>query len=78
MATESGAWATIVPHGSTTIERPNAGWPGGPPICDGARTYAAFSIARARSRTSQWSRPVRSVKLAGTVRIVAPASASAR
>ena len=40
MATESGAWATIVPHGSMTIERPNAGWPGGPPICDGARTYA--------------------------------------
>ena len=30
--TPSGAWATTVPHGSMTIERPNAGWPGGPPI----------------------------------------------
>ena len=73
-----GAWATTVPHGSMTIDRPNAGEPGGPPICDGARTQAPFSIARARSSTSQWSRPVRSVKLAGTVRTSAPASASDR
>ena len=74
IATVSGAWATTVPHGSMTIERPYAGWPGGPPICEGARTNAPFSMARARRSTSQWSRPVRSVKFAGTVRISAPAS----
>ena len=42
--TTSGAWATIVPHGSTIVERPKAGDPGGPLTWDGARTYAPFSI----------------------------------
>ena len=44
------------------------------PHCAGAMTKAPFSIARARSRTSQWSRPVASVKFAGTARSTAPAA----
>ena len=39
---------------------------------------AWFSIARARSSTSQWSRPVVIVKAAGTVISCAPASARIR
>ena len=68
------------PHGSTTIECPQAGIAPGPPVPQPAAaiTHAPFSIARARSRTSQWSRPVRSVNTAGTASTPAPASARAR
>jgi hypothetical protein len=43
-----------------------------------AITYWPFSMARARSSTSQWSRPVGTVKFDGTIVTTAPRSASAR
>ena len=72
--------ATMRPHGSTIIECPQAGIAPGPPAPQPAAaiTQAPFSMARARSSTSQWSRPVRSVNTAGTAITAAPASASAR
>ena len=67
-----------VPHGSTTMLRPWAGTPPPEPHWAGAMTNDPFSMARARNSTSQWSRPVASVKLAGTAMITAPAAASSR
>ena len=59
------ARASTRPHGSTISERP---WlvrrPGVSPHCAGASTKHWFSIARARSSTSQWSRPVSRAKAA--------------
>src|SRR3954447_5455804 len=75
----SGATARTSPHGSMIMLRPPDRLPGGcSPIWLGAMTKAWFSIARARSRTSQWSRVVASVNAAGTVRICAPASVRRR
>ena len=51
--------------------------PAGPQL-PAASTHAPLSIARARSSTSQWSRPVRALKSDGTASTSAPASASAR
>ena len=63
----SGACASTTPHGSTIIERPPECWPPGcAPTWLAAITNAWFSIARARSSVSQWSRVVASVKAAGT------------
>ena len=62
-----GRSASTRPHGSMISERPPARWPGGwAPIWLGAITKHWFSIARARSSTSQWSRVVASVNAAGT------------
>src|SRR5581483_6075209 len=75
----SGACASTVPHGSTISERPYAGFPRSvSPTCPAAATYSWFSIARARSSTCQWSRPVGVVKCAGTVTSSAPSSARIR
>ena len=75
----SGATASTMPHGSTIIERPPERWLGGcSPIWLAAITNAWFSIARARTSGSQWSRVVGTVKAAGTVRIRAPSTASSR
>jgi hypothetical protein len=60
------------------IDRPNMRFPSHEPCWFGAITYAPFSIARARSSTSQWSRPVCSMKPAGTVNTFAPSTARAR
>ena len=69
----SGACASTSPHGSTIIERPPVRMPGaGSPTWLAAITKHWFSIARARSSTSQWSRVVVSVNAAGTVSTVAP------
>ena len=69
----SGARASTSPHGSTIIERPPDA-SAGRVLADlvGGDTKHWFSIARARSRTSQWSRVVGTVKAAGTVRMRAP------
>ena len=65
--------ASTTPHGSTIIERPPERMPGAcSPIWLAATTNAWPSIARARSRTSQWSRVVANVNAAGTVTISAP------
>ena len=48
------------------------------PHCAGATTKAWFSIARARSSTSQWSLPVSRAKAAGTQSRLAPWAAWAR
>ena len=57
----------------SSTARPS-GRPGGwRPIWLAATTNAWFSIARARSSVSQWSRVVASVKAAGTSRIASPA-----
>ena len=62
----SGAVASTTPHGSTIIERPPERIPGAcSPIWLAATTNACPSIARARSRTSQWSRVVANVNAAG-------------
>src|SRR5262249_12298332 len=54
-ASLSGAVASTSPQGSTISERPPERWPGGwGPIWLGAITKHWFSIARARTRTSQW------------------------
>ncbi len=80
IASSSPAAATTRPHGSTIIEWPQAAIAPGPPAPQppAATTQAPFSIARARSSGSQWSRPVRAVKTAGTASTSAPARASAR
>ena len=81
----SAASASTIPHGSTIIERPpersaaaRALAGACSPIWLAATTNAWFSIARARRRTSQWSRVVGTVKAAGTVRIRAPRTARIR
>ena len=75
----SGAVASTTPHGSTIIERPPERIPGAcSPIWLAATTNAWPSIARARSRTSQWSRVVANVNAAGTVTISAPRTARIR
>ena len=76
---KSGACASTSPHGSTIIERPPVRIPGaGSPTWLAAITKHWFSIARARSRTSQWSRVVVSVNAAGTVSTFAPRTARMR
>jgi hypothetical protein len=53
----SGARASTSPHGSTIIEPPKLSLSGGcVPIWSAATTNAWFSIARARTRISQWAR----------------------
>ena len=78
----SGACASTIPHGSTIIERPPERRAGGPQSCSpiwlAATTNAWSSIARARSRISQWSRVVGTVKAAGTVNTRAPRIARIR
>src|SRR3954447_5727636 len=77
--TRSGAVASTRPHGSTISERPPERMP--PPASPtwlAATTNAWSSIARARTRISQWSRVVASVKAAGTTMTRAPRTASSR
>src|SRR3954468_2378059 len=77
--TRSGAVASTSPQGSTISERPPERMP--PPASPtwlAAMTKAWSSIARARTRISQWSRVVASVKAAGTTMIRAPRAASSR
>ena len=77
----SAARASTSPQGSTIIERPPERRPGGrscSPIWLAATTNAWSSIARARRRTSQWSRVVGTVKAAGTVKTRAPRIARMR
>ena len=75
----SGAVASTTPHGSTIIERPPERMPGAcSPTWLAATTNAWPSIARARSRISQWSRVVANVNAAGTATISAPLTARIR
>jgi hypothetical protein len=67
------------PQGSTIIERPwlarSSLWT---PHWAGASTKAWFSMARARSSTSQWSLPVSRANALGTAIQRTPRSAMAR
>src|SRR5262245_8320756 len=78
-AGRSGATASSTPHGSTISARP---WLARSaeccPHCAGAITKHWFSIARARSSTSQWSRPVSRANALGTSRKRAPRALCAR
>src|SRR3954453_20514614 len=75
--TRSGAVARTSPHGSTISERPpERTTPPASPLWLAAMTNAWSSIARARTRTSQWSRVVANVNAAGTTRIRAPRTAT--
>ena len=75
----SAASASTLPQGSTIAEWPKESKCGGAvPTWLGARTKAWFSIARARSSTSQWSRPVAAVKAEGTASRRAPRRARIR
>ena len=77
--TSSGARASTSPHGSTICDPPKLSLSGGwVPIWSAATTNAWFSIARARTRVSQWAAPVTFVKAAGMVMIRAPRSARIR
>ena len=74
-----GRWRAPLPQGSTIAEWPKESKCGGAsPAWLGARTKTWFSIARARSSTSQWSRPVVGVKAEGTVISRAPRRARIR
>ena len=70
--------ATTVPQGPTIIE-----WPWAVNEAESAPTWSAaitktwFSMARARSRTSQWARPVAAAKAEGTTMTRAPARSGA-
>ena len=75
----SGAPASTVPHGSTISERPPERKPPGcSPIWLAAITKHWFSIARARTRISQWSRVVARVNADGTAITSAPRMVSIR
>jgi hypothetical protein len=75
----SAACASTIPHGSTIIERPPVRRPGAcRPTWLAATTKPWFSIARARRRTSQWSRVVGSVNADGTAVTRAPSTARRR
>jgi hypothetical protein len=67
------ALAITSPQGATTVERPQVRRPSScvPPWA-GARMKAPVSMARARSRVSQWASPVGTVKAAGTAIMAAP------
>ncbi len=73
----SGAWAsTIAPGVDDHRAAAGAAGPGAcAPTWLAATTKAWFSIARARSRTSQWSRVVGEVNAAGTASTRAPSTA---
>ena len=66
-AVPSTAWATTVPHGSTTMLRPKQLRPGSwSPTLPGGH-HVALVLDRPRpQQTSQWSRPVCAVNAAGT------------
>ena len=71
----SGTCASTVPHGSMIMLRPYEAVPSSwVPHWPAASTKTWFSMARARSRTSQWSRPVATVNAAGTTTTSAPSA----
>ena len=77
MPTPCSTRARTVPHGSTIMLSPKQSRPGRcSPTWSGATTKHPFSMALARSSTSQCAAPVCAVNAAGTQRIRAPRSAS--